>query len=206
MAYCDWDLSSEITKRYHDEEWGVPKHDDSLQFEHLMMEVMQCGLSWDLMMKKREIFRECFAGFDFNKVARFNERDVERIMNTPGMIRSPRKIRAVINNAKQFLKIREEFSSFSEFLWAYTDGRTVIYERHPEGEIPVSNGLSFTISRELKRRGFKYMGPIVIYSHLQSCGLILDHDKRCPRFGEIASKYPVAHLPRDAEVGVVRFG
>ena len=109
MGYCIWADMNEANKRYHDNEWGIPVHDDRHMFEHLMLECMQCGLSWDLMLKKREIFRSCFAGFDYDRIAAFTEEDVNRIMETEGMIRSPRKIRAVINNAQCFQKIREEF-------------------------------------------------------------------------------------------------
>ena len=206
MAYCDWDRSLEIARRYHDEEWGVPVFDDRKQFEHLMMEVMQCGLSWDLMMKKRGIFRECFLEFDFEKVAKFDDSDVERILNVPGMIRSPRKVWAVINNAQKFLKIREEFGSFSKFIWGFAGGKPIIYEGHPEGYIPVSNGLSARLSAELKRRGFKYMGPIVVYSHMQSVGIINDHAAECPRFREIGTEFPGVKVEREEEVGVRFYG
>ena len=116
MGYCGWDSAQEIDRHYHDTEWGIPVHDDRKQFEYLMMEVMQCGLSWELMLRKREIFRQCFDNFDFDKVAAYDERDVERIMNTEGMIRSPRKIREIINNARCFQKIRNLYGSFSNYL------------------------------------------------------------------------------------------
>ena len=117
MERCAWCLCNEQMIRYHDEEWGVPLHEDGKQFEFLMMEVMQCGLNWNMMIRKREIFRECFADFDFRQVAAFGEADIQRILETPGMIRSRRKIEAVIHNAKRFQEIREEFGSFSEYLW-----------------------------------------------------------------------------------------
>ena len=126
MGTCDWGYSTEAMKRYHDEEWGVPLHDDRKQFEFLMMEAMQCGLSWDLMIRKREIFRECFDGFDYDRIAAYSDEDVERIMNTEGMIRSRRKIEAVISNARCFQDIRREFGSFCSWLWAYSDGKTLI--------------------------------------------------------------------------------
>lgn len=180
MGYCGWNSASEIDRHYHDTEWGIPVHDDRKQFEYLMMEVMQCGLSWELMLRKREIFRQCFDNFDFDKVAAYDERDVERIMNTEGMIRSPRKIRAIINNARCFQKIRNLYGSFSNYLWAYSDGKTIIYSSHGGGRIPVSNGLSARISKDLKSKGFKYLGAITVYSHLQACGIINDHDTDCP--------------------------
>ncbi len=190
MGYCGWNSASEIDRHYHDTEWGIPVHDDRKQFEYLMMEVMQCGLSWELMLRKREIFRQCFDNFDFDKVTAYDERDVERIMNTEGMIRSPRKIRAIINNARCFQKIRNLYGSFSNYLWAYADGKTIIYSSHGGGRIPVSNGLSARISKDLKSKGFKYLGAITVYSHLQACGIINDHDTDCPCYKKINGSFP----------------
>lgn len=164
MGYCKWDSASELDRAYHDTEWGIPLHDDRKQFEYLSMEVMQCGLSWELMLRKREVFRECFDDFDYDKIARYSNDDLERIMKTEHMIRSERKIRAVINNAVCFQKIREKYGSFSEFLWAYSAHKTIIYTRYDKGEIPASNGLSEKISKDLKKWGFKYLGAITIYS------------------------------------------
>ena len=190
MGYCGWNSASEIDRHYHDTEWGIPVHDDRKQFEYLMMEVMQCGLSWELMLRKREIFRQCFDNFDFDKVAAYDERDVERIMNTEGMIRSPSKIRAIINNARCFQKIRNLYGSFSNYLWAYADGKTIIYSSHGGGRIPASNGLSARISKDVKSKGFKYLGTITVYSHLQACGIINDHDRDCPCYKKINGSFP----------------
>ena len=126
MSSCDWGFTFEAMRVYHDTEWGVPVHDDRRMFEHLMMEAMQCGLSWSLMIKKREIFRQCFDGFDYDRIAEYTEKDVERIMNTEGMIRSPRKIEAVINNARCFRQIRKEYGSFCDWLWSYTGNKTIL--------------------------------------------------------------------------------
>ena len=199
MSSCGWGLDP-VNKKYHDTEWGVPLHRDQKQFEFLMMEVMQCGLSWGLMMKKREIFRKCFHRFDYDKVASYTERDVERIMNTEGMIRSKRKIEAVINNAKCFRQIRKEYGSFSKYLWSYSDGKTILYTGHERGEVPVSNGLSDEISKDLKKRGFKYLGTITIYSHLQACGIINDHGSDCPCYKRIVGKYPTVKKRRYLEI------
>lgn len=198
MAYCDWGLD-EVNKRYHNEEWGVPLHDDRGQFEFLMMEVMQCGLSWGLMMKKREIFRTCFDNFEYDKIAAYGETDIERIMNTEGMIRSRRKIEAIIHNARRFQKIREEYGSFSDWLWSYSDGKTILYNGHEKGQIPVSNGLSDKVSKELRRRGFKYLGSITVYSHLQACGIINDHGDECPCYKRINDAYPTVYKRRYLE-------
>lgn len=206
MGYCNWDNTSEQNRRYHDEEWGVPLHDDRGQFEYLSLEVMQCGLSWDLMMRKREIFRECFENFEFDRIAEYGERDVERILATEGMIRSPRKVAAIIGNAQRFRQMREEFGSFDDWLWAHSDGKTILYNKHAEGYVPASNGLSAEISRELKRRGFKYLGPVVVYSHLQACGLINDHDERCPRRAELIAAHPTVEKRRHLEKDVRFYG
>ena len=187
MERCPWCLGNEKMIRYHDEEWGVPVHDDRKQFEFLMMEVMQCGLNWNMMIQKREIFRNCFDDFDFDKVAVYGETDIERILGTDGMIRSRRKIEAVIHNAQCFQKIRAEFGSFSEYIWGFTRGKTYLYMGHQKGSIPARNGLSDRISADLKKRGLKYMGSVTAYSHLQACGIINDHWEGCFRYKELIS-------------------
>lgn len=206
MSYCNWDTTSELNIRYHDNEWGVPLHDDRGQFEFLMMEVMQCGLNWDLMMKKREIFRSCFDNFEYDLIAAYDEADIERIMNTEGMIRSEKKIRAIINNARCFQIIREQFGSFDKWLWSFSDNKTILYHKHQIGYIPVSNGLSDRISKELKKRGFKYLGTVTIYSHLQACGIINDHDENCSCYKHIVSHYPTISKRRYLEKQIVFYG
>ena len=200
MGYCTWSDMNEANKIYHDTEWGIPVHDDRLMFEHLCLECMQCGLSWDLMLKKREIFRSCFDNFDYDIIAGYDDDKVEKILQTEGMIRSKRKVRAIINNARCYRKIREEYGSFCEYIWAYSDGKTILYNGHDSGPIPVSNGLSERISKDLKRRGFKYVGAITIYSHLQACGIINDHDEKCMCYKQIVGKYPTVNKRRDKEV------
>ena len=199
MSSCEWGFAFEAMRTYHDTEWGIPVHDDRVMFEHLMMEAMQCGLSWSLMIKKREIFRQCFAGFDYDKIAEFTEADIDRIMNTEGMIRSRRKIEAVINNARCFRRIREEHGSFCEWLWGHTGGKTVLYMGHEKGRIPVSNGLSDEIARELKACGFKYLGTVTVYSHLQACGVVNDHGSDCPCYARINAQHPTVRKRRDRE-------
>ena len=198
MAYCAWGLSG-IDKTYHDEEWGVPVHDDRTMFEHLMLELKQCGLSWSLMLKKRAIFRACFDGFDYDKVARYTDADVERILTTEGMIRSPRKINAIIENARRYQAVRAEFGSFCDYIWSFTGGKTLLYDGHAEGHMPTRNALSELISRDLKARGFKYVGAVTIYSHLQACGMINDHGSDCPCYKRINSVADVLRLPPDGE-------
>lgn len=176
---CAWCRDGGINQQYHDREWGIPLHDDAKQFEFLMMEAMQCGLSWTLMLKKREIFRQCFAGFDYRRVAAFTEDDVTRILNTEGMIRSQGKIRAVIHNAGCFLEIVAQWGSFDRYIWSFTGGKTYVYPKHHQGCWVAENPLSHQISRDLKKRGFRYLGPVTVYSHLQACGVINDHEPEC---------------------------
>ena len=199
MSSCDWDFRFEAMKTYHDTEWGVPIHDDRRMFEHLMMEVMQCGLSWSLMIKKRSIFRACFDGFDYDRVAAYTDADVDRIMNCEGMIRSRRKIEAVISNARCFQKIRQEHGSFCDWLWAHTEGKTILYTGHENGRIPVSNGLSERIAKELKAYGFRYLGAVTVYSHLQARGVINDHAKDCPCYRRINESNPTIRKRRCLE-------
>ena len=194
MTRCPWCLINDLQIKYHDEEWGVPVHDDRKQFEYLMLEVMQCGLSWDTVLKKREIFRACFDGFDFDKIAKYDQSDIERIMNTPGMIRSRRKIEAVIGNARCVQQIRKEFGSFSKYLWSWTNRKMLLYRRHELGNIPASNELSDRISKDLKRRGMKYLGPVTIYAHLQAAGIINDHQKDCDCYQRLIEQYPVKYI------------
>lgn len=200
MGYCGWASDNPLDRVYHDTEWGIPVHDDRHMFEHLTLECMQCGLSWNLMLKKRDIFRKCFDDFDYDKIAEYDEDDVQRILNTEGMIRSPRKVNAIINNARCYRKIREEFGSFCDYMWAFSGGKTILYQGHDKGRIPVSNGLSERISRDLKKRGFKYVGAITIYSHLQACGIINDHDEDCPCRRRIIDEFPTVVKRRDKEV------
>ena len=176
-----------------------PIHDDRLQFEHLCLESLQCGLNWLTILNKRDIIRGCFDQFDIDAVAAYGESDVERIMQTEGMLKSRPKIEAIINNASAFKRIQDEFGSFCNYIWAFTDNKTIIYESHPDGNIPAKNGLSTRISKDLKKRGFKFVGPVTIYSHLQSSGLINDHGKDCPCFIEINKLADIVQLPVDAE-------
>jgi len=199
MERCDWGNSSEKMIKYHDEEWGIPVFDDRIQFEFLMLEAMQCGLSWNLMIEKREIFRECFDNFDYNKIALYTDEDIDRIMNYPGMIKSPGKIKAVISNAKCFLKIVEEYGSFSSYIWNYSKGKTILYMGHQKGKMPAKNGLSEIVSKDLKKRGFKYMGPVVVYSHLQSCGIINDHCESCFMYSYINDYFPTVRKRPEGE-------
>lgn len=198
MNRCGWCLGWDKMIEYHDREWGVPLHDDRGQFEFLMLEAMQCGLSWTLMIKKREIFRECFDNFDYELIAGYGEHDIERILGTEGMIKSRRKIEAVINNARRFIEIRREFGSFSDYIWSYSGGKTILYEGHESGTVVAKNALSDRIAADLRRRGFKYLGSVTVYSHLQACGIINDHTATCYRYRHINENYPTVTASDDS--------
>lgn len=197
-AWC-WSFASPEDRAYHDSEWGVPAHDDVRMFEHLSMECLQCGLSWNTILLKRTILRSCFADFDIDAVAAFDEQDVRRILETPGMLRSERKVRAIIGNARAAQALRSEHGSLSEYFWSWTEGRTILYEGHEHGGLPASNGLSKRIARDLKRRGFSFVGPVNVYAHLQSCGIVCDHNELCPRHAFIIERFPCTRLPREDE-------
>lgn len=194
MERCAWCLDGGILQKYHDEEWGNLLHDDKKHFEYLLMEAMQCGLNWTMMLKKREIFRECFDAFDYRRIAGYTEEDIERIMNTEGMIKSRRKISAIINNAKCFLKVIEEFGSFDDYIWSFSDYQTFIYVKHQQGQGEVRNELSDRLSRDMKKRGFKYLGSITVFSHLQACGIINDHDCSCFKYEKLIKEGKVKYI------------
>ncbi len=189
MNRCGWCEINEKMVAYHDKEWGVPLHDDRQQFEFLMLEVMQCGLNWNMMIQKREIFRACFDGFDYDQIAGYDEADIQRILAYPGMIRSRRKIEAVIGNARCFQRVRAEFGSFSAYLWGFTDGKTLVYPQHQRNPV-AKNELSDQVSLDLKKRGLRYLGSVTAYSHLQACGVINDHEERCFRYQDILRSAP----------------
>ena len=193
---CSWPTTP-LYQAYHDYEWGRPIHDDQRQFEHLCLESLQCGLSWLTILNKREIIRQCFDYFDVDAVAKYTETDIERIMSTDGMLKSRKKIEAIINNAQAFQRIQDEFGSFCEYIWAFTNHKTLIYKGHSEGRVTAKNELSTRISKDLKKRGLKFVGPVTIYSHLQASGLINDHGKDCPCFNEINEANPVVYMTID---------
>jgi DNA-3-methyladenine glycosylase I len=186
MKRCSWTGDDPLLVEYHDKEWGLPIHDDRKQFEFLSMEVMQCGLSWLTVLRKRDALRSAFDDFDASKVALYDDVKIEEIMGTEGIIHSPRKIRAIINNAKRFLRIQDEFGSFSSYLWQFTDNKPVEYPGHADGSVQIaSNDLSDRISSDLKGRGFSYLGSITVYSHLQAAGVINDHLNYCFRYHQL---------------------
>ena len=187
---CNWKDSSKQMQEYHDQEWGIPTHDDQKLFEYLVLESLQAGLSWELIIRKRETIRKCFCSFDVEKVASFDINDIERIMHTDDMIKSLRKVNAMISNAKAFIDVQKEFGNFNKYLWSYSNGKTICYKGHEQGINISKNDLSTLISSDLKKRGFKYVGPVIIYSYLQACGIINDHDKECICYQKIKNTYP----------------
>lgn len=194
MERCSWCRDGGIMQKYHDEEWGIPLHDDKKHFEYLMMEVMQCGLNWIMMLKKREIFRACFDNFDYNVIEKYDEEKIMDILTTEGMIKSRRKVEAIINNAKHFLEIIKEFDSFDNYIWSFSDYQTFVYVKHQQGYEEVSNELSDKLSKDMKKRGFKYLGSITIFSHLQACGIINDHACSCWMYEELIKKANVRYI------------
>lgn len=173
---CSWAGDDEIYIRYHDEEWGVPTHEDKELFEMLVLESFQAGLSWITILKKRENFRKAFDGFDVEKVAGYSEDKVEELRQNEGIIRHKGKISSAINNAQIFIEIQKEFGSFDEYIWGFTDGEIIKAEFKTESE------LSKNISKDLKKRGMKFVGPTIIYSYLESIGIIDNHQKNCFKF------------------------
>ena len=185
MQRCSWCERTDLERDYHDNEWGVPVFSDEKQFEFLVLESAQAGLSWLTVLRKRENYRRLYDGFDPEKVAGYGEEKIQKLMSDSGIIRNRKKIEASINNAVRFLEIRDEFGSFSDYLWGFTGGVPVINAWEELSEIPASTELSVRVSRDLKKRGFRFMGPIIVYSHLQATGVINDHLVSCFRYEEI---------------------
>lgn len=180
MKRCFWvDEKSEIYVKYHDEEWGVPKYDDRELFELLILESFQAGLSWLTILKRREGFREAFDNFDVVKVSNYTNDKIEELFHNEKIIRCKGKITAAVNNAKIFRAIQAEYGSFSNYIWHFTDNKIIVNQNN---EIPVSTPLSDTISKDLKKRGMKYVGTVIIYSYLQAIGVVNDHEKTCFRY------------------------
>ena len=180
MKRCFWvDEKSEIYVKYHDEEWGVPNHNDRDLFELLILEGFQAGLSWITVLKKREAFRKAFDNFDVKKVSEYDEEKINALLENKDIIRSRGKITAAINNAKIFIEIQKEFGSFSNYIWGFTDNKVI---KNTTGEIPVKTELSDMVSKDLKKRGMKYTGSVIIYSYLQAIGIVGDHDINCYKY------------------------
>jgi len=191
---CQWAAGgAPFYVAYHDEEWGVPVvEDDRRHFEFLTLEGAQAGLSWAIVLRKREGYRKAFADFDPAKVARFTEKKIEKLLLDPGIVRNRLKVTSAVNNARQYLKVQEEFGSFSRYLWDFVDGAPVQNAWKSLTEVPAKTPLSDIISKDLKRRGFKFVGSTVIYAHLQAAGLVNDHTVDCFRYGEVRGLHALA--------------
>ncbi len=176
---CSWCLSDPIYIKYHDKEWGVPVHNDKILFEFLILEGAQAGLSWITILKRREGYRKAFCGFDVKKVARLGERDVQRLMKDTGIIRNQLKIRAAITNAKAFMEVQKEFGSFAKYSWGFVGGKPII-NRHRE--LPATSPESDAFSKDLKKRGFKFVGSTIMYAHMQATGMVNDHRVNCYKY------------------------
>ena len=170
---------------YHDTEWGVPLHDEQKLFEFLILEGMQAGLSWSTILNKRENFRRAFAEFDVEKVARFGKRDINRLLKDAGIIRNRLKIEAAINNAQRFIEVQNEFGSFDAYIWGFVDGKPIKNGFKSLKEIPAKTPLSDAISKDLKARGFKFVGSTIVYAHMQATGMVNDHTVDCFRYEEV---------------------
>lgn len=184
---CAWVSDSPIYIRYHDEEWGVPVLEDDKMFEFLLLETFQAGLSWITILNKRENFRAAFDQFDYKKIALYGDVKFEELISNPGIIRNKAKISSAINNAQQYQIVQKEFGSFCKYLWSFVDGKTVQNEFTKSSDVPPITDLSDRISKDLKKRGFKFIGSITIYAHLQATGLVNDHLKSCFRYKELNS-------------------
>ncbi len=182
---CGWQGAQELYVRYHDGEWGVPLHDDRALFEFLVLEGAQAGLSWFTILRKREAYRRAFEGFDPVRVARFGARDVRRLLADAGIVRNRMKIESAISNARAFLAVQREFGSFDRYIWGFVDGRPIVNHRRSLSGMPPRTPLSDRISKDLQRRGFRFVGPTIVYSHMQATGMVNDHLVSCFRWAEL---------------------
>lgn len=182
LSRCLWCGDSELYQKYHDVEWGVPVYDDKILFEFLILEGAQAGLSWLTVLKKRENYRRAFANFEVEKVARFNARSIERLMNNAGIIRNRLKITSAINNAKLFIAVQQEYGSFANYIWGFVDGKPIQNRAQSMADIPATSKVSDAISNDMKKRGFKFFGSTICYAHMQATGMVNDHIESCFRY------------------------
>ena len=173
--------------RYHDEEWGVPAHDDQTQFEFLILEGAQAGLSWSTILNKRDGYRKAFADFDPEKVARFTKKRVEKLLLDPSIVRNRLKVESTVSNAKVFLDVQEEFGTFSKYIWGFVDGRPIQNDFKKDGGVPATSPESDALSKDLKKRGFRFVGSTIIYAHMQATGMVNDHVTGCFRYRPCAA-------------------
>ena len=182
---CGWCLGDPIYEAYHDTEWGVPVKDDDTLFEFLILETFQAGLSWITVLRKRENFRKAFDNFDYKKIINYDQKKIDSLLEDAGIIRNKLKIKATISNAQAFMEVQKEYGSFSKYIWAFTDGRPIKNNLKNHKEAPATTALSDALSKDLKKRGFKFVGSTVIYAHMQATGMVNDHEVNCFRYDEV---------------------
>jgi DNA-3-methyladenine glycosylase I len=183
---CPWCLGFDQYIEYHDKEWGVPVHDDKTHFEFLILEGAQAGLSWATVLKKRENYRNLFADFEAQKVAKFDQSKIEELLQDPGIIRNKLKVNGAVINAQKFLEIQKEFGSFDEYIWSFVNHKPIINQLKSMQDAPATSPESDVLSKDLKKRGFKFVGSTIMYAHMQACGLVNDHLTSCFRYKELA--------------------
>ena len=184
MKRCDW-AKNDLAIQYHDTEWGVPQHDDRKLFEFLILEGAQAGLSWDTILRKRENYRAAFDNFDANKIAVYDEQKQAELLQNEGIIRNRLKIKSAIQNANAFMQIQKEFGSFDKYIWNFGGGKPIVNKRKDSTEVPAKTEISDAISKDLKKRGFNFVGSTIMYAFMQACGLVNDHLVSCFRYDEI---------------------
>lgn len=185
LQRCDWPGTNELMIKYHDEEWGVPNHDDRKWFEYITLDAFQAGLSWAIVLKKRENFRKVFDNFDPTKISNYNQNKINELIQDAGIIRNKLKINATISNAKVFLKLQKEFGSFDNYIWRFVDGKPIINHWKNISELPTSTPESDVLSKDLKSYGFKFVGTTICYAFMQSAGMVNDHFVHCFRYKEL---------------------
>jgi DNA-3-methyladenine glycosylase I len=179
ITRCAWCNSSELYQKYHDEEWGVPVYEDTKLFEFMLLETFQAGLSWITILNKRENFRKAFDNFDYKKIANYSEDKIQDLLQDPGIIRNKLKVYSAVSNATAFIKVQDEYGSFSKYIWGFVDGKPIVNNRKSLSEVKATTPLSDAISKDLKKRGFKFVGSTVVYAHMQATGMVDDHVDDC---------------------------
>ncbi len=188
ISRCKWCEKDSLYIKYHDNEWGTPIHDEQKLFECLILEIFQAGLSWITVLRKRENFRKSFDNFDYKKVALYDEDKIQELLQDAGIIRNKLKVRATVSNAQAFLKVQKEFGSFDKYIWSFVDWKTNQNKWKTTKELPASTELSDLLSKDLKKRGFKFVGSTVVYAHMQATGMVNDHTIDCYRYDELSTK------------------
>ncbi|WP_452224905.1 DNA-3-methyladenine glycosylase I [Lacinutrix chionoecetis] len=182
---CGWCVGDELYEKYHDEEWAVPVYDDDTIFEFLILETFQAGLSWITILRKRENFRKAFDGFNYKKIAKYNQKKIDELLKNEGIIRNKLKVNATVANAQAFIKIQEEYGSFSKYIWSFVDGKPIKNKVRDYKDAPANTHISDALSQDLKNRGFKFVGSTVVYAHMQATGMVNDHEITCFRYNEV---------------------